>query len=328
VATATFDVDSRDIRISISIGVAIYPDHGDVEAVLANADAALYRAKAEGGGVCFFDCSLDTRLRDRRALVKDLENAVDRNELLLYYQPQAGTDDDIFGFEALLRWRHPLRGLVAPGKFVPVAEESGLIASIGEWALHQACREAASWPLPKTVAVNLSPKQFLKEGLPQFVHVVLLETGLAPHRLELEITESVLIDDFSRVSSILRQLKALGVRVAMDDFGTGYSSLSYLHSFPFDKIKIDASFVSSLHANSSSEPVIRAIIGLGRGLGVPLIAEGVETEEQLKFLRSAGCIEAQGFLIGPPQPIDCYAEVVGRSSSKGFALSSTKAVCA
>ena len=238
-----FDIDGRDIRISISIGVAIYPDHGDVEAVLANADAALYRAKAEGGGICFFDSSLDSRLRDRRALVKDLENAVDRNELLLHYQPQAGADDDIFGFEALLRWRHPRRGLVAPGEFVPVGEESGLIGSIGEWVLREACREAASWPLPKAVAVNLSPKQFLKEGLPQLVHAVLLETGLAPHRLELEITESVLIDDFSRVSAILRQLKALGVRVAMDDFGTGYSSLSYLHSFPFDKLKIDASFV-------------------------------------------------------------------------------------
>ncbi len=311
---AIFDIDGRQIRISISIGAALYPDHGDVEAVLANADAALYRAKAEGGGVCFFDSCLDTRLRERRALVKDLETAVDRNELLLHYQPQAGANGDIFGFEALLRWRHPRRGLVAPGEFVPVAEESGLIAPIGEWVLREACREAASWPLPKTVGVNLSPKQFLKEGLPQFVHAVLLETGLAPHRLELEITESVLIDDFSRVSAMLRQLKALGVRVAMDDFGTGYSSLSYLHSFPFDKIKIDASFVSSLHSNPSSEPVIRAIVGLGGGLGVPLIAEGVETEGQLAFLRAAGCQEAQGFLIGPPQPIEAYAAVVGRSS--------------
>jgi diguanylate cyclase (GGDEF)-like protein/PAS domain S-box-containing protein len=323
-----FDIDGRDIRISISIGVAIYPDHGDVEAVLANADAALYRAKAEGGGICFFDSSLDTRLRDRRALVKDLENAVDRNELLLHYQPQAGADDDIFGFEALLRWRHPRRGLVAPMEFVPVAEESGLIAPIGEWVLREACREAASWPLPKTVAVNLSPKQFLKEGLPKFVHTVLLETGLAPRRLELEITESVLIDDFSRVSTILRQLKALGVRVAMDDFGTGYSSLSYLHSFPFDKIKIDASFVSSLNANKSSEPVIRAIIGLGHGLGVPVIAEGVETEEQLGFLRSAGCVEAQGYLIGRPNPIDVYAAVVGRSTAGGRVVPSVDAICA
>ena len=177
---APFDIDGRQIRISIGIGAALYPDHGDVEAVLANADAALYRAKAPGGGdICFFDSGLDTRLRERRALLQDLENALERNELLLHYQPQAAADGEIFGFEALLRWRHPRRGLVAPGEFVPVAEESGLIAPIGEWVLREACREAASWPLPKTVGVNLSPKQFLKEGLPQFVHAVLLETGLA-----------------------------------------------------------------------------------------------------------------------------------------------------
>ncbi len=326
VGAAIFDIDGKEICVSISIGAALYPNHGDVEAVLANADAALYRAKAEGGGgICFFDSCLDTRLRDRRALVKDLENAVDRNELQLYFQPQADADDDIFGFEALLRWRHPQRGLVAPGEFVPIAEESGLITPIGEWVLREACREAASWPLPKAVGVNLSPKQFLKDGLPQFVHAVLLETGLAPHRLELEITESVLIDDFSRVSAMLRQLKALGVRVAMDDFGTGYSSLSYLHSFPFDKIKIDASFVSSLHVNPSSESVIRAIVGLGSGLGVPLIAEGVETEQQLEFLRAAGCPEAQGYLIGAPQPIEVYAAVVGRSA--GRLLPSGETIC-
>jgi len=326
---APFDIDGRQIHISIGIGAALYPDHGDVEAVLANADAALYRAKAPGGGnICFFDSGLDTRLRERRALLQDLENAVERNELLLHYQPQAAADGEIFGFEALLRWRHPQRGLVAPGEFVPVAEESGTIVPIGDWVLREACREAASWPLPKTVGVNLSPKQFLKEGLPQLVHAVLLETGLAPHRLELEITESVLIDDFSRVSAMLRQLKALGVRVAMDDFGTGYSSLSYLHSFPFDKIKIDASFVSSLHANPGTKPVIKAIIGLGHGLGVPVLAEGVETEEQLEFLKSVGCFEAQGFLIGRPHPINVYAADVGRPTCGHPVLWPTEAVCA
>jgi EAL domain-containing protein (putative c-di-GMP-specific phosphodiesterase class I) len=194
--------------------------------------------------------------------------------------------------------------------------------------LREACREAASWPRPLNVAVNLSPKQFLKDGLPQLVHAVLLQTGLAPHRLELEITESVLIEDFSRVSATLRQLKALGVKVAMDDCGTGYSSLSYAHSFPFDKIKIDASFVSGLRDHPSSEPVIKAIIGLGQGLGVPVIAEGVETEEQLEFLRSAGCFEAQGFLIGRPHPIDVYAAAVGRSTSRGLVSSPTEAICA
>ncbi len=326
---APFDIDGRQICISIGIGAALYPDHGDVEAVLANADAALYRAKAPGGGdICFFNSDLDTRLRERRALLQDLENALERNELLLHYQPQAAADGEIFGFEALLRWRHPQRGLVPPGEFVPVAEESGLIAPIGEWVLREACREAASWPLPKTVGVNLSPKQFLKDGLPQLVHEVLLDTGLNPHRLELEITESVLIDDFSRVSAILRQLKALGVRVAMDDFGTGYSSLSYLHSFPFDKIKIDASFVSGLRAHPGAEPVIKAIVGLGRGLGLPVLAEGVETEEQLKFLKSVGCFQAQGFLIGRPHPIGVYAAHVGRPTGGHPVLRPTEAVCA
>ena len=325
---APFDIDNRHIRLSISIGAALYPDHGDIEAVLANADAALHRAKVKGGDICFFDSSVDLRLRERHALVQDLEVALERHELLLHYQPQAGADGAIFGFEALLRWRHPRRGLVAPKDFIPIAEESGLIISTGEWVLREACREAASWPQPLNIAVNLSPKQLLNEGLPQLVLAVLLKAGLPPHRLELEITESVLIEDFSKVSAMLRQLKALGVRVAMDDFGTGYSSLSYLHSFPFDKIKIDASFVSSLHANPSSEPIIKAIIGLGRGLGVPLIAEGVETEDQLEFLRSAGCLEAQGFLIGMPNPIDVYAAVVGRSAPLAVASSPVEVICA
>ncbi len=310
---APFDINGSLVRSGVSIGVAIYPDHGDAAAVLANADAALYRAKAEGRGkTCFFDSDLDLRLRKRRAILKDLETALDREEFVLHYQPQARGDREIFGFEALLRWRHPGRGLVPPGVFIPIAEESGLIVDLGEWVLREACREAASWPTPLNVSVNLSPKQFFSDGLPRMVHGVLLRSGLAPHQLELEITETVLIEDFSRVSAQLRQLKALGVKVSMDDFGTGYSSLSYVHSFPFDKIKIDASFVSRLDDNPSSETVIKAIIGLGHGLGVPLIAEGVETEEQLEFLRSAGCMEAQGFLIGAPKPIELYAGAVGR----------------
>ncbi len=313
-AVATpFNIDGRQVRVGLSVGVALYPDHGDKETVLASADAALYRAKAEGAGkACFFDSTLDNRLRERHALLQDLENAVERKELLLHYQPQARADGGIFGFEALIRWRHPRRGFLPPNTFIPIAEQSGLIAEIGEWVLREACREAAAWPRPLNIAVNLSPAQFLKDGLPATVHAVLIETGLPGHRLELEITEGVLVNDFSRVSAILRQLKCLGVRVAMDDFGTGYSSLSYVQSFPFDKIKIDRSFVSSVHNNSSSQTIVRAIIGLGRGLRVPLIAEGVETEEQLEFLRSEGCDEAQGYLIGRPRPIDDYAAVVGR----------------
>ena len=306
-----FEIGGRHVRIGLSIGGAIYPNHGDMTTLLANADAALYRAKTEGGGrACFFDSDLDSRLRERHALLQDLRHAIERGELLLHYQPQARENGDIFGFEALARWLHPSRGFVPPDVFIPIAEEGGLVAEIGEWVLREACREAASWPNPLCVAVNLSPIQFRNDGLPQLVHAVLLETGLPAQRLELEITEGVLVDDFSRVTTILRQLKCLGVKIAMDDFGTGYSSLSYLQSFPFDKIKIDRSFVSSLRSNKSSEAIIRAIIGLGRGLGVPLIAEGVETQDQLEFLVSAGCCEAQGYLIGRPGPIQDYAAIV------------------
>jgi diguanylate cyclase (GGDEF)-like protein len=308
-----FEIDGRQMRIGLSVGVALYPDHGDPETALANADAALYRAKAEGGGkVCLFDSCLDSRLRERHALFQDLEKALERGEMSLHYQPQADIDGAIFGFEALLRWRHLSRGFVSPAEFIPIAEERGLIGAIGEWVLREACREAASWPKPLSIAVNLSPVQFLRDGLAGAVHAILLETGLPAHRLELEITEGVLVNDFSRVTAILRQLKILGARVAIDDFGTGYSSLSYLQSFPFDKIKIDRSFVSNLQENSSSEAIVRAVIGLGRGLGMPLIAEGVETQAQLEFLRAAGCGEAQGYLIGAPKPIEAYAETVGR----------------
>ena len=194
---------------------------------------------------------MDKRLRERRALQHDLRAAVEHGELTLHYQPQARIDGEIIGFEALVRWHHPTRGLVPPGTFIPLAEESGLIVAIGEWVLREACREAASWPKPLQIAVNLSPVQFRHGDLPALVHAVLLETGLAPDRLELEITEGVLIGDFSRAVSILRRLKALGVRIAMDDFGTGYSSLSYLQSFPFDKIKIDRSFISKLDRQSA-----------------------------------------------------------------------------
>jgi diguanylate cyclase (GGDEF)-like protein/PAS domain S-box-containing protein len=309
-----FEIEGQRMRIGLSVGVALYPDHGDVATALANADAALYRAKAEGGGdVRLFDSALDRRLRERHALFQDLSQALKRGELSLHYQPQARIDGEVFGFEALLRWRHPSRGLVSPSEFIPIAEERGLIGAIGEWALREACREAASWPNPLSVAVNLSPVQFLKDGLAGVVHAALLETGLPAHRLELEITEGVLVDDFSRVTAILRQLKQLGARVAIDDFGAGYSSLAYLQSFPFDKIKIDRSFVSNLMDNGNSRAIIRAIVGLGRGLDVPLIAEGVETREQLAFLRSEGCGEAQGYLLGAPRPIEAYAALVGRA---------------
>jgi len=307
------DIDGHRLNFAMSIGVAIYPTDGpDAKTLLANADAALYRAKDSGrGAICFFASEMDRQLRERRALQQDLRIALENRELCLHFQPQAAVDGAITGFEALVRWRHPTRGLVPPATFIPIAEDSGLIIPIGEWVLREACREAASWARPLQIAINLSPAQFKHGDLAGLVHAILLETGLAPGRLELEITEGVLISDFARAVSILRRLKALGVRIAMDDFGTGYSSLSYLQSFPFDKMKIDATFVANLHRNPQSAAIIRAMIGLGRGLDLPIVAEGVETREQLEFLTSERCNEVQGYLIGRPAPIAQFADVVG-----------------
>jgi EAL domain-containing protein (putative c-di-GMP-specific phosphodiesterase class I) len=268
---------------------------------------------------------MDAMLRERRALLHDLRSAMPSNELLVHYQPQAKIEGEVIGFEALVRWRHPTRGMVSPGIFIPPAEESGLIIPVGEWVLREACREAASWPRPLQVGVNLSPVQFRHGDLAGLVHSVLLETGLKPQRLELEITEGALIGDFSRAIAILRRLKAIGVKIAMDDFGTGYSSLSYLQSFPFDKIKIDQTFISNLHRNPQSAAIVRAVIGLGRGLHLPVIAEGVETEEQRAFLARENCQEIQGYLIGKPSLMDDYAELVGRQPKRTQHLARTSA---
>jgi diguanylate cyclase (GGDEF)-like protein/PAS domain S-box-containing protein len=316
-----FEIGGKRIYIGMSIGVAMFPADGrDAATLLANADAALSRAKSGGGGaIRFFDAKMDTRLREHRALQQELQSALECGELFLNYQPQALTTGDIVGFEALLRWRNNKRGLISPATFIPLAEDSGVIVSIGEWMLRAACREAASWPRPLQVAVNLSPVQFRHGDLAALVHMILLETGLAPARLELEITEGVLIDDFPRAVAILRRLKLLGVRIAVDDFGTGYSSLSYLQSFPFDKIKIDRAFIANIDKNQQSAAIIRALIELGRGLDLPVVAEGVETAAQLEFLAREACDEVQGYLIGHPRPIDDYAELVGRPRSCGVA---------
>jgi diguanylate cyclase (GGDEF)-like protein/PAS domain S-box-containing protein len=312
-AAEEIDIGGHAVRASLSIGVAIFPvDGGDTATLIANADAALYRTKAAGGGAFrFFEAVMDQRLRERRVLQQELRNAIQRGELALHYQPQARIDGTIIGFEALVRWQHPQRGTIAPDIFIPLAEESGLIVSMGEWIIREACREAASWRNPLQVAINLSPVQFRHGDLPAMVHAVLLETGLPARRLELEITEGVLIDDFSRAVSILRRLKALGARIAMDDFGTGYSSLSYLQSFPFDKIKIDQAFISNLESNKQSATIVRAVLGLARGLELPVLAEGVETERQLAFLAKEACDEVQGFFIGKPRPAADYAGLTG-----------------
>jgi diguanylate cyclase (GGDEF)-like protein/PAS domain S-box-containing protein len=309
-----FEIDGHSLAIGLSVGIAIYPTDGAEKArLLSNADAALYRAKAEGRDtVRFFEQEMDAALRDRRVLQQDLRSAIPNGELKLFYQPLQHADGEVSGFEALARWDHPTRGPVPPSTFIPLAEESSLVISMGEWILREACREAASWPRPLNVAVNLSPVQFRHGDVAAMIHAVLLETGLAANRLEIEITESVLIGDFSRAVSILRRMKALGVRISMDDFGTGYSSLSYLQSFPFDKIKIDRAFIANVERNSQSASIVRAVIGLGRGLQVPVVAEGVETREQMAFLQEESCDQMQGYLLGRPGPIGNYAEILGR----------------
>jgi diguanylate cyclase (GGDEF)-like protein/PAS domain S-box-containing protein len=311
-----FNVEDHPLKLGMSVGIAIYPiDGADSKTLITNADAALYRAKAEARGeALFFESEMSARLRERRALQEDLRGAIDRRELLLHYQPQKKMSGETIGFDALVRWQCQKRGLVSPGTFIPVAEDSSLIISLGDWVLREACREAASWPEPLSIAVNMSPIQFRNGDLPRRVHSILLETGLAPARLELEITESVMVNDFPRAISILNQLKSLGVRIAMDDFGTGYSSLSYLHSFRCDKIKIDRIFICDLKENYHSRSIVRAVIGLGRSLDLPIIAEGVETEAQHSFLKHEGCDEVQGYLTGRPLPIAHYAELVRRQA--------------
>jgi diguanylate cyclase (GGDEF)-like protein/PAS domain S-box-containing protein len=307
------DVSGHSLLTGLSIGVAIYPGDGtDAATLLANGDAALYRAKRDGrGGACFFDANLDRELREGRLLQHELRLAFESRKLELFYQPQARITGEIVGFEALARWHHPQRGRVDPGVFVRLAEDSGLIIPMGEWILRQACFEAASWIGQLHVSINLSPVQFMHGDLPALVHSVLVETKLEPCRLELEITEGVLSADFNRASHILRHLKALGIKISIDDFGKGYSSLSYLLSFPFDKIKIDRSFIGRLNDSAQARAIVRAVIGLAHGLSVPVLAEGVETSDELAFLAGEACDEIQGFLIGRPQPINRYAAVVG-----------------
>jgi predicted signal transduction protein with EAL and GGDEF domain len=297
--------------ISSSVGIAIYPDDAtDRQSLLNHADTALYRAKAEGRNTYrFFEARMGAEVRERRMIEHDLRHAVVRNEMRLVYQPQHDIQNNVVtGFEALLRWKHPTRGDVSPATFIPIAEEAGAILGIGEWVLRTACREAASWPQPLTIAVNVSTLQIYDANFAQLVHSILLETGLSPHRLELEITETALVRDLNRALLTLRQIKALGVHIAMDDFGTGYSSLSNLRAFPFDKIKIDGSFIKSVDSNEQAATIVRTVLGLGRGLGLPVLAEGVETAGEMKFLRDQNCDEIQGYLVGRPAAIEDFRE--------------------
>jgi len=276
---------------------------------------ALYRAKADGRGTFrFFEAGMDARAQARRLLEIDLRAALLRSEFAVHYQPiQDIKADCIVGFEALVRWNHPLRGMISPLNFIPLAEETGLIVQLGYWVLRTACRDAAGWSQDVCVAVNLSPAQFKDRNLVSSVISALEVSGLAARRLELEITESVLLQESDVTLATLHRLRALGVRISMDDFGTGYSSLSYLRSFPFDKIKIDRSFVSEVATRDDSMAIVRAVTGLGKSLGISTTAEGVETSEQLALLRLEGCTEVQGYLFSPPRP----AEDVEKMLAKG-----------
>jgi diguanylate cyclase (GGDEF)-like protein len=305
VIKAPFDLDGHQVVAGVGIGISIAPSDGsDPDQLLKNAEMALHRAKADGQGTYrFFEPAMDARMRERRALEQDLRKALVNGEFEVYYQPIVNLEhDEICGFEALLRWHHPERGLVSPGEFIALAEETAQIVSIGEWVLHQACGEAAKWPNRIRVAVNVSPVQFKRTHLVEVVMNALARAGLPAQRLELEITEAAVLMPSESILATLHQLRDLGVCISMDDFGTGYSSLSYLRTFPFDKIKIDQSFVRNIPSNPESMAIVRAVTRMGASLNIATTGEGVETLEELDFLKRKGCTEAQGYLFSKPKP--------------------------
>ena len=300
-----YDIDGHQVVIGTSVGIAVGPTDGiSPDQLIRNADLALYRAKGDGrGNYHFFEPGMDAQMQARRVLENDLRKALPAGEFELHYQPVVDLKSNrISSFEALIRWRHPEKGLISPGAFIPVAEEIGFIVPLGEWVIRQACATAAKWPDQIRVSVNLSSLQFKSAGLVDTIVQALSTSGLPAERLELEITETVLLNDSEATLSTLFQLRALGVRIAMDDFGTGYSSLSYLQSFPFDKIKIDRSFVKDIADGAGSLNIVRAVTAMATGLGMVTTAEGVETNEQLEMVRTEGCTEIQGFVFSKPLP--------------------------
>jgi len=326
--SAPFDLQGHQVVIGASVGVATAPSDGeDADELLKKADMALYRAKADGRGAFhFFERAMDEQLQARRALELDLRRALTAGEFELFYQPLYNLGDErVTGCEALLRWRHPDRGMVSPVDFIPLAEEIGLIVPLGEWVLRTACAEAARWPDHVRLAVNLSPAQFRDRGLVRTVISAIAASGLPAQRLELEITESVLLQDSAANMTMLHDLKALGVRISMDDFGTGYSSLSYLRSFPFDKIKIDQTFVRDILEDSDAMAIIKAVLDLGSSMGIVTTAEGVETLEQLNALRGQGCAEIQGYFISRPAPASEIAKLLGITETSASAAAEAAA---
>ncbi len=324
VVSKPYEVHGHEFVVGASIGIALAPaDDGDeADVLLRNADMALYRAKAEGRGTAhFFEPEMDRRIQARRMLELDLRKAFANGEFELFYQPLVNLDTNaISGFEALLRWRHAERGMIAPAEFIPLAEEIGLIVSLGEWVLRKACTEAMHWPNELKVAVNLSPAQFRSRGVVKAVLTALAYSRLPSDRLELEITESVLLGETEANLATLHQLREIGVRISTDDFGTGYSSLSYLRCFPFDKIKIDRSFVSELAERPDCVAIIRAVAGLGMSLGIATTAEGIETREQLERVRAEGCTEVQGYLFSPPRPASEIGKLIAAGRKQEAAV--------
>jgi len=297
-----YDCLGHQVTTDASIGIALAPQHGsDLDQLLKNADLAMYAAKAAGRRTArFFEPEMEARVKARRILEMDLRQAIVDGGLEVYYQPCVSlADNRIIGCEALLRWRHPVRGMIAPSEFIPVAEETGLISELGKWVLTTACLEATTWPDHIKLAVNVSPIQFKDDTFALKVVAALAASGLSARRLELEITEAVLIRDDEAALAILHQLRAIGVRIALDDFGTGYSSLSYLQRFPFDKIKIDRCFVSDIASPNGSSSIVRAVVSIAAARNMTTTAEGVETEEQRRLLRTFGCTELQGYLFSP-----------------------------
>ena len=300
-----FEIAGHTILVDLSIGIAVAPNDGtEADALIKNADLALSRAKAEGRGLFrFFESGMDARMQSRRKLELALKTALPREEFELFYQPIINlATNQITSFEAVLRWHHPERGLILPSEFVFIAEEIGLIAAIGEWVVNQACKEAASWPDELKVAVNLSPSHLVRPNIPSLISGALAAARLPPHRLEIEVTEAVLLQATEPALATLRKLREMGVRIALDDFGTGYSSLSYLRTFPFDKLKVDRAFIKDLGEDDQSFAIIEAIVMLAHALNVTTTAEGVETEAQLEHVRRLGFTEMQGFLISRPVP--------------------------
>jgi diguanylate cyclase (GGDEF)-like protein len=302
-----FDIAGHEIVVGTSIGIALAPDDGtEPDQLLKNADMALYRAKEDGRGVYrYFEAEMDALVKQRRALELDLRRALHMEEFELYYQPIVDiASENITGFEALMRWHHDERGMIQPVDFIPMAEVTGQIVPIGEWVIRKACNEAAKWPQHLRIAVNLSPIQLKSPNLLSAVRAALAASGLAPGRLELEITESVLLQDNEKTLAVLHQLRDLGIRISMDDFGTGYSSISNLRKFPFDKIKIDRSFVNEMAHRKDSLAIIRAVSAMGVSLGMATTAEGVETREQFERVKTEGCTEVQGYLFSQPTTAD------------------------